>query len=197
MANISKYLILIIPSIILISCSHLFYDNYQKFDDEFRSNKKLIARILLRPEERRTEISSAYIIIEREISEKQDNVKAYVVVARSSTSFKIENTGYLKADNQSFELNISNPVSEYKSKNETSVSAYSKTDSTGVSTGQTTDIDERTWIDDKFVFSLTPEMIAKIKKSSEIIFRFYFGPIPATFRISGSKFNPIYKVLVD
>jgi hypothetical protein len=191
----SKYLILTIPLFTFISCTHLFYNNYQKFDDEFRNNKKLIARIIQRPEERRTEITSAYIIIEREISEKQDNVKAFVVIARSSTSFKIENTGYLKADNQSFVLNISNPVSEYKSKNETSVSTYSKTDSTGVSTGQTTDIDERIWIDDKFIFSLTPEMTTKIKKSNEIILRFYFGPIPATFRISGSKLIPINKVL--
>jgi len=190
-----KYLLFGIPLVLMTSCLWMFYDNFQIFDDEFKNNRKVIARIDLIPQERRTEINSAHVIFEREISDKQDNVKAFFVIARSSTSFKIENPGYLKSDNQSFEINIINPVSEYKSTNETSVETYTKTDSTGVKTGQTTDIDERIWIDDKFMFSLTPEMISIIKKADEFKVRFYFGPIPATFRFKGSKIKPIHKML--
>lgn len=190
-----KYFIFGISFLFMTSCSWMFYDNFQKFDDEFKNSRKVIARIDLDPQERRTEINSAHVIFEREITDKQDNVKAFFVIARSSTSFKIENLGYLKADNQSFEINIINPVSEYKSKSETSVETYTKTDSTGVKTGQTTDIDERIWIDDKFIFSLTPEMISIIKKTDEFNVRFYFGPIPATFRFKGSKLKPIHKML--
>jgi len=190
-----KYLLFGIPLVLMTSCIWMFYDNFQIFDDEFKNNRKVIARIDLIPQERRTEINSAHVIFEREISDKQDNVKAFFVIARSSTSFKIENPGYLKSDNQSFEINIINPVSEYKSTNETSVETYTKTDSTGVKTGQTTDIDERIWIDDKFMFSLTPEMISIIKKADEFKVRFYFGPIPATFRFKGSKIKPIHKML--
>jgi hypothetical protein len=190
-----KYLLFGIPLVLMTSCIWMFYDNFQIFDDEFKNNRKVIARIDLIPQERRTEINSAHVIFEREISDKQDNVKAFFVIARSSTSFKIENSGYLKSDNQSFEINIINPVSEYKSTNETSVETYTKTDSTGVKTGQTTDIDERIWIDDKFMFSLTPEMISIIKKADEFKVRFYFGPIPATFRFKGSKIKPIHKML--
>jgi len=190
-----KYLILGITLLLMASCSWMFYDSYQKFDDEFKNSRKILARIDLDPLERRTEINSAHVIFEREISGKADNVKAFFVIARSSTSFKIENTGYLKADNQSFEINIINPVSEYKSKSEYSVETYSKTDSTGIKTGQTTDIDEHIWIDDKFIFSLSPEMISMIKKAGEFSVRFYFGPIPATFRFKGSKLKPIHKML--
>jgi hypothetical protein len=173
----------------------MFYVNFQKFDDEFKNNTKIIARILIRPEERGTEINYSQVIFEREVSANQDIVKAYFVISRSTTSFKIENLGYLKADNQSFEIDVISPVSEYKSKNHTSVSTYAKTDSTGVKTGQTTDTDQQTWIDDKFVFTLTPEMIAKIKNADEFIVRFYFGPIPATFKFNGPDLKPIHKVL--
>lgn len=190
-----NYFILAIPILLLSGCVRMFFDNFQKFDDEFKNSKKIIARILISPQERRTEINSAYVIFEREISGKQENVKAYFVIARSTTSFKIENSGYLKAGNQSFEINIINPVSEHISKSETSVESYTKSDSTGVKTGQKTEIDERIWIDDKFIFSLTPEMTSAIKKADEFSIRFYFGPIPATFRFHGSKLKPILRML--
>jgi hypothetical protein len=193
--NKSKVLLLALPILFLSGCLRMFYVNFQKFDDEFKNNTKIIARILIRPEERGTEINYSQVIFEREVSANQDIVKAYFVISRSTTSFKIENLGYLKADNQSFEINVVCPVSEYKSKNHTSVSTYAKTDSTGVKTGQTTDTDQQTWIDDKFIFTLTPEMIAKIKKSDEFIVRFYFGPIPATFKFKGPDLKPIHKVL--
>lgn len=193
--NKLKYLIFAILILLPAGCSRMISLNFQKFDDEFKNSRKIIARIDLAPEERRTEIDWAHVIFEREISDKQDNVKAYFVISRSSASFKIENSGYLKADGQSFEINITNALTEYKSKNETSVETYTKTDSTGVKTGQKTDINENIWIDDKFIFSLTPDMISKIKYADEFIVRFYFGPIPATFRFKGSKLKPVQRML--
>jgi hypothetical protein len=193
--NKIKFYFLGITILLLAGCSRMFNVNFQKFDDEFKNSRKIIARIDLGPEERRTEINWAHVIFEREISDKQDNVKAYFVISRSSNSFKIENSGYLKAGGQSFEINITNALTEYKSKNETSVETYTKTDSTGVKTGQKTEIDENIWIDDKFIFSLTPEMISKIKNSDEFIVRFYFGPIPATYRFKGSKLKPVQRML--
>lgn len=190
-----KYLIFGILALLTAGCSRMFYEKLQIFDDEFKNSQKIIARLDLYPQERRTEINYAHIIFEREISGKQDSVKAFFVIARSSTSFRIENKGYLKADNQSFEINIINPSSEYKSKSETSVETYTKTDSTGVKTGQTTNIDENIWIDDKFMFRLTPEIISLIKKTDEFKVRFYFGPIPATFIFKGSKLKTIHQML--
>jgi len=178
-------------------CSWLFFDDFQRFNDEFKNSKKLIARVLLDSKERRTEINSAYIIFDREISDKQDITKAYLVISRTSSSFKVEKSGFLKADDKTFDIEISQAESEYKSKNETSVSTFAKTDSTGVTTGQTTEIEEHSWIDDKFMFTLTPEMISAVKESNEVVLRFYFGPIPATFKIKGSKLYSVHKVLKE
>ncbi len=193
----SVYIITVVQLMILTGCSQLFYDNYQRYDDEFKNNTKIITRVLLQPVERRTEISGAYMIFEREFSSTTDISKAYLVVSRTMNSFKIENKGFLKAADQSFEIEISSPVSEYRSKSETSVSSYAKVDSTGVHTGQTTDIDENKWIEDKFIFTLTDEMIDRIKITDAIILRFYFGPIPATFRIAASKLRPVRKMFSE
>lgn len=190
----SGYIIIVVQFLILTGCSQMFYDNYQRYDDEFKNNTKIISRVLLRPVERRTEISAAYLIFEREFSSSSDVAKAYLVVSRTMNSFKIENKGFMKIADQSFEIEISNPVSEYKSKSETSVSSYAKIDSTGVHTGQTTDIDESKWIDDKFMFTLTDDMKERMKYTDAIILRFYFGPIPATFRIAGSKLKPVRRM---
>lgn len=190
----SGYILIVIQFVILTGCSQMFYDNYERYDDEFKNNTKIISRVLLRPVERRTEISGAYIIFEREFSSSSDVTKAYLVVSRTMNSFKIENKGFMKVADQSFELNISNSVSEYRSKSETSVSSYAKVDSTGVHTGQTTDIDESKWIDDKFMFTLTDDMKTRIPYTDAILLRFYFGPVPATFRIAGSKLSPVRKM---
>jgi hypothetical protein len=193
----SGYILIVIQFVILTGCSQMFYDNYQRYDDEFKNNTKIISRVLLRPVERRTEISGAYIIFEREFSSSSDVTKAYLVVSRTMSSFKIENKGFMKVADQSFELDISNTVSEYRSKSETSVSSYAKVDSTGVHTGQTTDIDESKWIDDKFMFTLTDDMKTRIPYTDAILLRFYFGPVPATFRITGSKLRPVRKMFSE
>lgn len=198
MAKTIKYSLFILTLLMISSsCTLLLINDFQKFDDEFKNNKKLIARVLLDSKERRTEINSAYIIFDREISASQDITKAYLVISRTPSSFKVEKSGFLKADDKTFDINISQTETEYKSKNETSVSTYAKTDSTGVTTGQTTEIEEHSWIDDKFMFTLTPEMISSIRESNEVVLRFYFGPIPATFKIKRFKLHLVHKVLKE
>jgi hypothetical protein len=194
-----KYVCLFAAAFFLLvsGCTWIFYDTFQKFDDEFKNERKILARVSLKPEERRTEIMSAKVIFERVLSGNRDNVNAYFVIARESSSFKIDNSAFLKADNQTFELQIDNPVSELKSETETSVSSYASSDSTGVKTGQTTDIDSRTWFDDKFMFAVTPEMVTRISNAKEMIVRFYFGPVPATYIFRGSKLRYIQRILKE
>lgn len=195
MSKIKLYCLFLLVLIIQQSCTILFFNDFQKFDDEFKNSKKLVARVLLNSEERRTEINGAYIIFDREISDKQDITKAYLVISRTSSSFKVEKSGFLKADDKTFDIEIRQVETEYKSKNETSISTFAKTDSTGVTTGQTIENEEHSWIDDKFMFTLTPEMISAVKETNEVVLRFYFGPIPATFKINRSKLNSVHKAL--
>lgn len=192
-----KYLLVLLISLWLTGCSLFLYDKYQVFDDEFKNSRKYIARINLNPLERNTEINSAQVIFERVIATGRDNVKAYFVISRTSNSFRIGEEGFLKAGNKSFEIKIANPATEHKSRTSTSVDTYTQTDSTGTRTGQTTGIEESIWIDDKFIFPLTSEMIAGIKDSDEFIVRFYFGPIPATFRFRGTKLKPVKRLLYE
>lgn len=168
----------------LTGCTWLFYDRYQVYNDEFRNSTRSIARMELRPLERRTEIGNAHIIFERDKSVRSDNCTAYCVIARSSSSFTAEEQGFMKIDDTNFEINIGNVISEQKMSTETSASAFTKTDSTSVTAGTTTDTDTRLWIDDKFTFTPTSQMIDAIKSSKNLILRFYFGPIPATYRIN-------------
>lgn len=175
----------------------MYYRRFQSFDDEFRNSRKLIARISLRPEEKRTEINSAYVLFEREITSGSNKTNAYFVVSRSTKSFRIQDRGYLRAGDKTFETDITNILSEYKSKSSATFQTFAGSDSTGASSGVLADMDERIWIDDKFMLILTPEMTSEIKNAGEFIARFYFGPVPATFRFSGSKFKPVNKLLAD
>lgn len=193
--KIARLFLIYIILLLSTGCISLSYSRFQKFDDEFGKSRKLISRISLRPTEKRTEINSAYVVLAREISVGSDNTKAYFVVSRSTKSFTIEDIGFLKAGSTTFEIKIANIISENKSKSSATFQTYAGADSTGAGAGVMADMDERIWIDDKFIINLTPEMTSEIKKAGEFFLRFYFGPVPATFRFKGSKFRPIEKLL--
>lgn len=195
--KIKSFILILLISFSLAGCTDFLYDSFQQFDDEFKNSRKNIARLVLYPEERRTEINSASVIIEKEMLPGQELTKAYFVISRSSYSFRLEKTAFMKAAGQSFEINIAEPLTEYRSKKESSVSTNTTTDSTGVKTSETTNFNEYNWIDDKFVFELTPEMVSAINKSEEFIVRFYLGPIPATFKFKGSGLSAVHKALAD
>lgn len=182
---------------LITGCTWLFYDRVQEFDDEFTDTRKVIARMDVLPVERRTEINSARIIFEREYSDRNDFVKAYFVIARSSESFQPAMEGFMKIDDDTWEISLDNILSEHKMSTETSSSSYSKSDSTGVSSGSSSSTDTDIWIDDKFMFPLTDDMISKIREADKMMIRFYFGPVPGTFRIRGMDLGSVKRILAD
>lgn len=188
---------LVFLTFILNGCTWLFYDRYKVYEDEFTNSTKSIARMELRPLERKTEIGNAHIIFERTKSLRSDKYEAYCVVARSSSSFTAEQRGFMKIDGTNYEINIGNITSEQKMSTETTASAYTTSDSTSITTGTYTDTDTRLWIDDKFKFSLTAQMLESLRTSGELILRFYFGPIPATYRIKGYDLMFLKKAMAD
>jgi len=60
-------------------------------------------------------------------------------------------------------------------------------DTSGVSVSTTTDVETRTWIEKKFMIALPEESIRVIVKWDEMVFRFYFGPVPVTYILKGKK----------
>jgi hypothetical protein len=187
--------IIILVSCATLSCGTLRYNKVYRYRDEFRDNEKAYTRIKVRSDERRTEVGSARVIIEKEISKGGTSVNLYFVIYRSASSFKAGFSGYLKAGDKKYELVLKDPVWELRTKSEASISGIATVDSSGIVTGQTADIDTRTWIEEKFVASLSGEMVAIIVGSAEAHFRFYFGPIAATYIIKGKRLAAVKKVL--
>jgi hypothetical protein len=177
------------------SCSSVIYNKVYRIDDEFRDNVKHYTRVNIRPADKRTEIGSARITLEKVVNKEGEAVNAYFVINRSSSSFKADNAGFIKAGDKKFEISLLDPVSEFKSRSEAAISGLATVDTSGLVTGQTPGIDTRTWIEDKFVVTLSQEVVMGISEAKDVIFRFYFGPIPATYKLEGYKLLAVQKVL--
>ncbi len=179
-----KKINLIIPllSLLLSGCALLF-NSEKTFEDEFKNTKTYSITQYLRPEEYRSDISSATITYNRIIKDSIENLKIYFVISRSTKSFQVDNKGFVKLDGKKFEINCITEASELKSKQESSTSSTTTKDSTSVKTTYNTDTKTVSWFDDKFVVELTPEMVNSLLKTDEILFRFYFGPEQVTFRV--------------
>ena len=179
--------------IMAAGCSGRFYNRVITYDDEFRNSSKRIARVSIRNDERRTEVTSAKIVFEKvkDVSGGESYPSAYFVIARSSTSFRIESDGYMKAGGQKFELKLVEPVSEFKTESESSSSSLVSADSTGVSSYETSDTSTNMWFDEKFIIDFTPEMVTAIRSSDELTFRFYFGPLQATYILDGKRLKAV------
>lgn len=194
MKNHSPIFILMV-AFVAVACSSVKYNKVYSYQDEFLHNSKKYARIHLKPVERRTDIGAANIIFEKEINKEGEDINAYFVVYRSSSSFKVKDKGFIKTGDRQYDVLLMDPVSEFKSKSEATISGIATADTSGVVTGQAADIDTRTWIEDKFVISLSKEIAEGIKEASNVILRFYFGPIPITYKLEGYKLLSVKNAL--
>ena len=187
-------LLIIAISFAAVSCGTLRYNRVYSYDDEFRDNVKTYTRVSVKPEERRTEIGSARLIMEKKTSKEGEAINAYFIIYRSSSSFKVDRSGFVKVGDKKYGLSLQDPVSELKSKSEVSISGIATVDTSGTVTGQTADIDTRTWIEEKFVISFSREVAERMTEAESVLFRFYFGPIAATYRLEGRRLGVIKQV---
>ncbi len=183
-----------IASIFFSSCGFLL-NNQNAYTDEFRNSKIFTIKQIVSPIEFGSEISNATLTYERIVSETSESLNLYFIIARSTGSFRIEKKGFLKVNNTNFELFPETEGTEYNTKQETNTSTTTTKDSTTVKTQYNTDVQSYNWLTDKFIVRFTPEMMASISKTNELIFRFYFGPTPATFIIKGFYLNQVQKLL--
>lgn len=184
-------LILIVFSFTLTGCSYLLNAPTKTFEDEFKNTKTHTLAQTFRPDELTSEINSATLTFSRIITDSNENINVYFVINRSSSSFKVDKKGFMKANGNRFEF-ISEPEgSELKSRQESSTTSTTTKDSTSVKTTYTTDVKNINWYDDKFMVQLTPEMVEALLKTDELLFRFYFGPEQATFRLKGKKLQQV------
>lgn len=184
-------LILIVFSFTLTGCSYLLNAPTKTFEDEFKNTKTHTLTQIFRPDEPKSEVNSGTLTFSRIISDSNEKVNLYFVLSRSTSSFKVENKGFMKANGNRFEF-ISEPEgSELKSRQESSTTSTTTKDSSSVKTTYSTDVKNINWYDDKFMVRLTPQMVESLLKTDELLFRFYFGPEQATFRLKGKKLQQV------
>ncbi|MCU0472914.1 MAG: hypothetical protein MUC93_06055 [Bacteroidales bacterium] len=185
----------ILSTINFWSCSSIKYNKIYRYDDEFRGNFREYVRILVRPEDRHTEIGNARIIFERVEGIGGGFRDAYFVIMRAASSFRADKVGFLKSGESKFEIKLTDPVSELRMETDETVSTYISQDSTGTSVTTSTDTDTRTWVEEKFIIKIPDESVRAILETDEIVFRFYFGPVPVTYIISGKKLELIKEII--
>lgn len=179
--------LVLVVMVILSSCSSVRYNKIYNYDDEFRGNSRKLVRISIKPEERRTEIGVARVVFEKVRSSVYEEVNAYFVISRSSSSFKADEKCFVKVGGKHYELQLFDHKSEYRSVTEVGASGFSFSDSVGAKSLFSSDVDTRTWVEDKFIIKLSGEVLIALSGAGEVFFRFYFGPIQGTYRFKGRK----------
>ena len=170
----------------LSSCALLF-NPYTTTVDEFKNTKKSTLEVTVMPVEymQQTPVQNANIIFERITSANGETSNVYFVISRSTSSFNMEPKCYVRADGKSYELEIENEGTEYKTKHETSSTTTTVKDSARVKTESISKSNNYNWYEDKLIVRLTPEIKNSLLNTKELLFRFYFGPKEATFKFKG------------
>jgi len=174
----------------LTGCAFLF-NPYTTTLDDFKSSKKSTLELTSWPTEIQSPVLNANIIFERITYANDESVNIYFVISRSSSSFKMENKCYIMADGKRYELNIESEGPVYQTKLESSSSTVSVKDSTKVKTESNSKLNTYNWYEEKLVIRITPDIKISLLKSSELQFRFYFGPKQGTFSFKGKSLKRV------
>jgi hypothetical protein len=191
----NKHFTLLLISFTLTGCS--FFYPFTTVVDEFKNTRKTTLDINTFPAEYPTNnVVNTSISFEKCISNSGETLTAYFILNRNSSSFKLDNGCFIKASGKIFETSIEDGNTEYKSRQEAKTESTSvKEDSIKVKTESKTYLNTYNWYEEKFKIRFTPEMIESIKKTDELIFRFYLGPKQASYKFTGYSLQKIKKLL--
>jgi len=179
----------------LNSCIAIF-NPYITVTDEFKNTKKSTFELTAYPTEFQSTVTNADITFEHITKVSGEDVNVYFVISRSSSSFKLDKKCFVKANGATYEMEIHNEETEYKTAQRTGSTTTTVKDSTKVKTKLTTNTTSYNWFDEKFVIRFTPEMKNSLLKTDELVFRFYLGPNEGTFRFKGYNLKRIQKLFV-
>ena len=190
----NKLFAFILLSITLTGCSLFYPLNTQV--DEFKHTKKITLEIGAMPMEYLTNnVTSTNITFEKCILESGETLNAYFVLNRNSSSFKLDKGCFIKAFGKSYETSIEDQETVNRSQLVSKTESSSIKDSTKVKTESKTISNSYDWYEEKFIIRFTPEMVESIKKTDELIFRFYLGPNQATFKLTGFTLKRVKKLI--
>ena len=197
MKNSNRIFVFLFAITSMVSCSFINQSNYSKLDDEFTGRKTFTVTQYVNSAEKNFDIGSVKIIFQRIQIENNENLIAYFVINRYSSSFDLENKAFLKANGQKYELFIDKRNTDYKTSTSTSSSNSTTTDSTSVNTINTTETSTRNWSEEKFSIPLNKDIAKSLIEGNDVFFRFYFGPRVATYKLSESQISNLKKMFED
>ena len=179
--------------LLLAGCSYVKYNKVFSSNDEFTNEKRSMVRIRLWPEEKYNDINEATMICEGVSKGEARMVRFYFSIPRTLSGFRVKDEGFIKVGGNKYKVIPEEPVSMLRHDNDVSISMFAASDSTGSRTRQTTDIDSRTWVEEKFMITVAENVLNDMGKADNMLFRFYFGPVTITFPVKGFKYDLVAK----
>lgn len=177
------------------ACTTIYQGKIKEVDDEFKNIKTISYTQYLFPVERITPISNAIVTYYKEKNDSTQKFSAYFVISRSSNSFPVENKVYMKIDGKTYEFEINQQKSEYKSFTSTKTSTTTTKDSTKVSTTNSSNTELSQWYDDKFVIHFSDELVNSMLNAKVILYRMYFGPEIVTYKVEYQNISRLKEML--
>jgi len=183
--------------LIMSSCNPAFFGGQLSSDyDEFMDAKRSTLLQSVNEKNKINGIESATITYTHEIRNDIEIVELFFAVSRSPKTFDLERMGYVKAGEKMFDtpLKLMNPVMGKRV--ETITVPVMSQDTTALMTTEATTSGTTSYLIDKFSFRLAPEAVEAIKNGGSLSYRFYFGPVAATYNIRGMKLSKVKKLLL-
>lgn len=187
----NRYILFILSLFLLSSCSSIRDSRYRIQNDEFKNQSVISLIQYVKPSERRLGVSRLKITFQRRVGIQGDSLKAFVFVSRTESSFPVESKCFVKANGKTFERELKNQISEAK----TSVSTETNTTTKDSITITSSESNTNQFYNDKFILSLDAEIVDAIAKTNKLIFRFYFGPEMATYKLSNYQLRRLNGLL--
>lgn len=178
------YVLLTAAVILSTGCSVVNLGSIKSYNDDFTGGRRYLLHESVEPREWRTEIGTANFTFEKRVSSTEVSSRIYFMVSRSSGTFGAERKGYIKVGNTIYDIELADQSSAIRYSGGNIISD-------GVVKGS--DLDSQ--IDEKFVVDLPTELVDAILGGNRMEIRLYFGPAPATYRISGFRYGRVKRLL--
>jgi len=183
-----KYITFLLILVVVSSCfKKISPIRYQT--DEYRNTETASFYFYVFPEERPTDLISAYFTFYREKQHQNTSAKIFVTLNRNSNSFSVQDSFFLVIDAKKYAMLINNKTvgKRLETKEETESKQINDSTSITVVTGVSTS----TWKEEQFIIELNQKQLAEIAKSNLIKFRFYSGPSFGTFIIKDKYLHKV------
>jgi hypothetical protein len=164
--------------------------NYHVYD-EFTNTHRYTLTEPKNNSEGTGDIGFADIKCSRFVTDNGESVSFYFSIERGFNTFGPDPKGFMKTNDKQFEIQLSDILDEERNRERTTVTKDSTSTGKERKTISTT---HQNWIVTNFVVRATPEMLDAIHAGKNMIFRFYFGPDLATYKIARSS-SLMYKLL--